>query len=137
MVVLNIFYSLTICICLNHIIAEGLNLKRGTRAVFTLGPKYLSVVCGAWLQGQDLVLRQRHCTWILVWVLKEIGVFTLVPGKNRTRSPCLGTKWAHSLTMLSRPLLSLWIVLWDLLLIFQTAGTRLWKEYGFSLKKFN
>ena len=58
---------------------------------------------------------------------QENGLYTLVPGKNRTRAPCLGIKCEHGLAVLSKSLLLLWTVLQDLLLIFQT-GQELTRE---------
>ena len=63
----------------------------------SLGTRDIIAEFSARAQGLDLVL--GHRARILAWVLEKKGVFTLVPTKNRSRAPCLGTKSERSLSL--------------------------------------
>lgn len=68
------------------------NKWSGSKAVFTLG---------AWA----LVL--RHFAQILVWVLRNNGVFTLVPSENGTWAPNVNLAWDFNFC-LQRQFLCFW-----------------------------
>ena len=79
----------------SHLVPKHQYSGTGTKwcCVQTLGTWYIIAQFSAWVQG----LGQGHRGWILTWVLKKKGVLTLVPIKNRSQAPCLGTKSECSL----------------------------------------